>query len=95
MDFDEYEYLEKTVDEPKNNKDEKSEKEKIEKGYRRRERDEEDDGAADDDEDRVEERRSKRSRGHEESGMFINFNDSICKFVSVIINLGKFQFTHV
>lgn len=76
MDFDEYEYLEKAVEEPDNrngssskSKDggEKSEKsEKSEKGYRRRERDDDD---GDDGEDRVEEERKvKKTRGDEENG---------------------------
>uniref|UniRef100_A0A5B7AU51 Putative RNA-binding protein 39 n=1 Tax=Davidia involucrata TaxID=16924 RepID=A0A5B7AU51_DAVIN len=69
MDFDEYEYLEKTVEDHENRNGSSAKKkddvvEKSEKGYRRRDRDQEDD----DDEDRVEERKSKKSRSEEENG---------------------------
>ncbi|KAA8546936.1 hypothetical protein F0562_003365 [Nyssa sinensis] len=68
MDFDEYEYLEKTVEGHENRNGSSAKKknnavEKSEKGYRRRERDEEENN----DEDRVEERKSKKSRSEEEN----------------------------
>ncbi|KAL4579630.1 hypothetical protein LXL04_015784 [Taraxacum kok-saghyz] len=72
MDFDEYEYLEKTVDEPdtRNGSSSKTKdrgSEKSEKGYRRKDR--EDDGE-DAENDRIEEegRRSKKYKGDEENG---------------------------
>ncbi|KAJ9541051.1 hypothetical protein OSB04_027557 [Centaurea solstitialis] len=74
MDFDEYDYLEKTVDEPGSHRNGSSSKpttdEKNEKGgYRRREREEDDDDVED---ERIvgeeEERKSKRSKGDEENG---------------------------
>ncbi|KAJ8557363.1 hypothetical protein K7X08_002988 [Anisodus acutangulus] len=69
MDFDEYDYLEKTVEETngtstksKDNNNSSAEKEKSEKGYRRRDRDGSEEHAADEDDNR--ERRSrKKSRG--------------------------------
>ncbi|CAH9070401.1 unnamed protein product [Cuscuta europaea] len=71
MDFDEYDYLEKTVEEtngPSSKGKDKdiensSEKEKSEKSYRRRERDESDDIADEDVRDR---KSSRRSRGGDE-----------------------------
>ncbi|KAK4366852.1 hypothetical protein RND71_014732 [Anisodus tanguticus] len=73
MDFDEYDYLEKTVEETngtstksKDNNNSSAEKEKSEKGYRRRDRDGSEEHAADEDDNR--ERRSrKKSRGDGES----------------------------
>ncbi|CAK9167773.1 unnamed protein product [Ilex paraguariensis] len=65
MDFDEYEYLEKTVEDQNNQNDSSAKKEK-EKGYRRRDRGEDVDL---DEENRSEEnRKSKKSRGEGESG---------------------------
>ncbi|TMW97526.1 uncharacterized protein [Solanum lycopersicum] len=72
MDFDEYDYLEKTVEETNGtstkskDKDNNSsaEKEKSEKGYRRRERDGSEEYADDDNRER---RSSKKSRGDGES----------------------------
>ncbi|XP_019231356.1 PREDICTED: RNA-binding protein 39 [Nicotiana attenuata] len=69
MDFDEYDYLEKTVEEPnggpstksKDNNNSSAEKEKSEKAYRRRERDGSEEYAAED--DNRDRRSSKRSRG--------------------------------
>ncbi|KAL4578016.1 hypothetical protein LXL04_014131 [Taraxacum kok-saghyz] len=70
MDFDEYDYLEKTVDEPdsrngSSSKDKDGGADKRDKGYRRRERD--DDNEED---DRIveENRKSKKSKGDEENG---------------------------
>ncbi|XP_019199786.1 PREDICTED: RNA-binding protein 39 [Ipomoea nil] len=72
MDFDEYDYLEKAVEETngpsskskdKDRENSPSEKEKSEKSYRRRERDESDDIADEDGRDR---KSSKRSRGGDE-----------------------------
>ncbi|KAI3717165.1 hypothetical protein L1987_68589 [Smallanthus sonchifolius] len=71
MDFDEYEYLEKTVDEADNRNGSSSKAKdggakKTEKGYRRKDR--EDDGE-DVEDDRIEEgKRSKRNKGDEENG---------------------------
>lgn len=62
MDFDEYEYLEKAVEEPENRK-KKDGGEKSERSYRKREG-----GEEDDDDERGEGRRSKRSRGEELNG---------------------------
>ncbi|XP_059624407.1 uncharacterized protein LOC132267287 [Cornus florida] len=72
MEFDEYDYLEKTVEDQDNRNGSSSKKkdgvavEKSERGYRRRERDEDD--SDDDEEDRVEGRKSKKSRSEEENG---------------------------
>ncbi|CAL5371841.1 unnamed protein product [Camellia sinensis] len=61
MEFDEYDYLEKTVEEGK--RDSSSTK-KSQKGYRRRERSVEEDSSHEEEEHR----RSKKSRGEEENG---------------------------
>ncbi|GAB2282975.1 hypothetical protein Dimus_017508 [Dionaea muscipula] len=65
MDFDEYEYLEKSVEDPKNRSGSSLKKkegsEKREKAYRKRE-------DSDDVEDEEEERRSKKSRSGEKNG---------------------------
>ncbi|KAJ8544078.1 hypothetical protein K7X08_028589 [Anisodus acutangulus] len=75
MDFDEYDYLEKTVEETngttstksKENNNSSAEKEKSEKGgYRRRDRDVSEEHSADEDDNR-ERRSSKKSRGDGES----------------------------
>ncbi|KAI3824414.1 hypothetical protein L1987_05873 [Smallanthus sonchifolius] len=71
MDFDEYEYLEKTVDEADNRNGSSSKAkdggaEKTEKGYRRKDR--EDDGEDVEDERIEEGKRSKRNKGDEENG---------------------------
>ncbi|CAI9271956.1 unnamed protein product [Lactuca saligna] len=70
MDFDEYDYLEKTVDEADNRNGSSSKAkdggaEQSEKGYRRRDREE-----GDEEDDRIveEDRKSKKSKGEEENG---------------------------
>ncbi|XP_052195795.1 uncharacterized protein LOC127803545 isoform X3 [Diospyros lotus] len=70
MDFDEYDYLEKTVEEESERDGSSSKKgkdaaEKSDKGYRRRERSAENESGGDDDFD---DRKSKKSRGDEENG---------------------------
>ncbi|XP_027075303.1 uncharacterized protein [Coffea arabica] len=75
MDFDEYDYLEKTVEEtngpPSKTKETKDSAEKErdkEKGYRRKERGDEDEGDIDEDERDRKNSSSKRSRGDDENG---------------------------
>ncbi|XP_021713961.1 RNA-binding protein 39-like [Chenopodium quinoa] len=67
MDFDEYEYLEKTVEETAEGRSKKEEVggEKREKGYRKRREEEWDDHRGEDDDD---ERKKKKLRSEEENG---------------------------